>query len=215
MFIFITFIRLERYPLVLQSTSVSMFISGLLSALTNSKRLIFHLLQASHMPGSRGVKMAGLVAHCTDGLGFWKGLSCFFFCFFFKATWNSVRFRKWEWLYLLGETKTQLQSGCLEPYLGLSWVATTLRGSEQFGVLPCSARSIRETTLTILLQLPTPSPRTAVFHSGESKERRVPAKTMAEHPGTPTLSGSAATTHAFPCLRVPLLYSWAERGRGS
>lgn len=59
LFIFITFIRLERYPLVLKSPSASMFISVLLRALTNNKRLIFHVLKASHMPEGRGFWMVG------------------------------------------------------------------------------------------------------------------------------------------------------------
>lgn len=59
LFIFITSIRLERYPLVLKSPSVSVFISGLLRAFTNNKRLVFHLWQASHMPEGRGFPMVG------------------------------------------------------------------------------------------------------------------------------------------------------------
>ena len=67
LFIFITFIRLERYPLVLRSPSVSLFISGLLSASTNNRWLIFTLCSLVKCSSARVEDGSG--GWCTDVLG--------------------------------------------------------------------------------------------------------------------------------------------------
>ena len=67
LFIFIAFIRLERYPLVLRSPSASLFISGLLSASTNNRRLIFTLCSLVKCSSARVEDGSG--GWCTDVLG--------------------------------------------------------------------------------------------------------------------------------------------------